>query len=122
MKNSKSIFIYDQNNDLTSFVEFSKKNKEVINQYFLKNRELTKINTFTYRKLKETTKTKVIFSEDCSLFYLNLDGESVCRAVRRNSHSIAPPNEISRISLIDEKRLDSFSIKKNLISDWLKLL
>lgn len=122
MKNYKSIFIYDKDDELTSYAELNKKSSEVVNQYFLKDRELTKSNTFMYGKSKETTKTKILFSEDCSLFYLNLDGESICRAVRKNSNSIAPPDEVSRVSLIDEKRLDSFSIKKNLIADWLKLL
>lgn len=122
MKNCKSIFVYDKESELISYVEIDKGNNKIVNQYFAKGKELTKSNIFTYGKKKEQTNTKITFNEDCSLFFLNLDGESFCRATKRNSSSISPPSEISRISIIDNKKSDFFTIKKNLIEDWLKLL
>lgn len=122
MKNCKSIFVYDKESELISYVEIDKDDNKIINQYFTKGKELTKSNIFTYGKKKEQTNTKIIFDEDCSLFFLNLDGESFCKAIKKNSNSMVPPSEISRISIIDNKKSDFFTIKKNLIEDWLKLL
>jgi len=120
MKSYKDIFIYNNEDELISYVELD--NNEIAHQYLLKNRELTKCNIFLNNKKKEINKVKILFNEDCSLRHFILDGEAICRVVRKNSHSISPPNEEARITLKDNKKIDFFSIKKNLIEDWLKLL
>ncbi len=122
MKNYKSIFVYDKDGDLTSYAEIDKNDNSVVNQYFVKGKELTKSNIFTYGKKKEKTDTKILYDEECALFFINLDGESFCRVTKKKSHSISPPNEISRISISDEKKAELFTIKKNLVEDWIKLL
>ena len=122
MKSYNKIFVFNKENNLQAYVEIDSVDNSIENQYYLSGRELTKLNTFDFGQDVEITKTKITFEEDCELWYFNLDGDSCCRVRRKGAIDIKPPIEHSRISILDEDIIGTYTINKSLVEDWIKKL
>jgi hypothetical protein len=122
-QNCKSVFLYNENDELITFVDITEDNK-IVNFYDLRNRKLIKINKNQYfeygKEYTETNRAIIVFSEDSSLFHTFLDGESRVVAQKSNSHSREQPTIISKIHNTNNDNTESFTINKDLVNTWLK--
>lgn len=125
-QNYKNIFIYNKKNELTTYVDLDENNK-VVNYYNLLNRELTKINICEYNEKNKThidiKKAKILFSEDCVLHHMFLDGDSRVVANKSNSNGrLISPKVVSRVYSYNDNDMDGTTIQNSLVQDWLKKL
>lgn len=124
-QNCKSIFVYNKNNELVRFVEIFESG-DIKSYYELQNRTLKKLNVFSYKEKKkhyqERNRAIISYDEDCSLFHCFLDGESRVVSQTADSASRKSPKSISKIYTTNEDVVDSFTVNKDLIKDWIKKL
>lgn len=121
----KQYFYYDKSDSLITYIDFNIQD-EIVNYYNVNDNELTKINNFSYKEksklYKQQQKTKILFAEDISLNHMNFYGESRVVATKKNSNKfIDSPDAVANIHL-NNNFVESFSIKANLLEDWMDKL
>lgn len=124
MTNSKkSIFLYNKRDELITYVDLDDSGcltsyyhidhnrliRFTIDKFVEKNKNFTDIN-----------KAVIVFDEPCKLFHTFLDGESCCRAIKRDSRRIEPATVLSRICTHNDHSVEGYTIKPDLLQEWLK--
>jgi len=121
-QNYKSIFLYNKNNELTTYVDLDE-NDKLFGYYNLSGRDLTKINVCSYKEKNkvytDVKKAKITFGEDCTLHHMFLDGDSRVAAIKKNSFRLDPPVALSRIYSHNDEGIESYTINPDKIKDWL---
>lgn len=123
-KSKRSIFLYNKNNELTTYVDLNKEG-QLTGYFHLEGRMLTKMNVLRYKEKnklhQEVSKARITYDEDCKLFHMFFDiDESYCQVVKKNSNRLEIPNAVSKIHVYDNENSKAFTVKKDLISQWLK--
>jgi len=120
--NCKSIFLYNKNDELTTYVDLDD-NDKLYNYYHLSERDLTRINICSYKEKNKTytdvKKAKITFGEDCTLHHMFLDGDSRVVAIKRSSLRLDPAEAISKVYSHNDEAIESFTISSDKIKDWL---
>lgn len=121
----KSIFLYDKEDNLTTFVEIDDSNN-LMNYYDIKDKKLQKLNVISYKERGknhvERNRAIVVFEEDCSLFHTFIDGESRVVAQKKNAPLGTMPKSESKFYSLNEDNIESFTVNPNLVQSWLKKL
>lgn len=121
----QSVKCYDKNDKLTTYAEVDK-NYGILKYYNLNNRRFVRFYKNLYienkKRIIEDNSSTIEFDEDCELMLMVLDGESFCRVKKLNCTTIVPPRILSKISIVDDCYCENFTIKPELIQDWLKKL
>lgn len=119
----KTIKCYDIKDNLQTFAEIDS-NLEVASYYNLSNNIFTRFFKPSYdddgKVFTENNKTKIEFEGECEMINLVFDGVSICRIKKHGYTQLTPPPIKSRIDMVDENYIESFTIKPELIQEWLK--
>lgn len=122
---AQSIKCYDNQDKLTTYAEVDA-NYDIFKYYSLTNRRLVRFYKNLYlenkKRIIEDNKSIIEFDEDCELLFFVLDGESFCRVKKTNCTTLAQPKILSKLSIVDDCYYENFTIKPELIKDWLKKL
>lgn len=129
MRSYNSIRIYDKNDKLVDYIEFKSLSNEMKCYYSVDGNSLNRKfvneyydNEFPY---EETVSSIINFAEDFKLYSLTIGGEAHIRAMT-SSFQMSPSIE-SRVDTyldneIDETSIQSFTIKSDLIDEWINKL
>ena len=129
LKMNQVIKSYDKNNKLVIYAEIDN-NMELSKLYKLSGRKFYKFSKDVFtedkktpkKKLTEINKVIINYADDCELLHFHLDGESFCRVKKTDCTSLISPKVISKVSLINDLYYENFTIKPELVSEWLKKL
>lgn len=125
MQNYKSIFLYNKNDELETYIE-TNSSEELIGYYNLLNKVLTKVNVSTKKEknkiIKEEKKAKIVFAEDCVLNHMFLEGSSRIVVYKKNSNKLESPAIESKIYSLNNSLIKEYTIDNNLLQSWLKKL
>lgn len=123
-KKCHSFFFYNKDNELIKYVDLNEFG-EIENYYKLDGRTLTKINKEPFLEKRKTVykakKAVINFAEDCKLIHMNIEGDTWCKAVRKNSKTHESPKINTNIYMVEEE-MKRFSIQSELINNWIKKL
>ena len=123
-----SIETYDKNNNLVGYIEF-KDNRELkcsyqVNGNILRKRYYRKFNEEN-QFFEDTISGVIDFENNIRLKHFFLDGETLIRAIEigtAKSNQLSP-NIKSRIDILnDDNSIECFTIKSDLINEWLNKL
>lgn len=110
---------YNENDNLVTFAEVET-SFDIIKFYNIKNKTFTKFIKTKYKKRVETLETAILFSEECELMDFVLDGEHFCRVKKMTCNTLIPPPIISKFSILNDSFFENYTIRQELIKDWLK--
>lgn len=122
----RNIFLYNKEGQLMTYVDLNEKG-DATNYLSLSGNVLTRFHISSVKEKNkiytDIDKTKIVYDEDCKLFHMFFDADdSYCRAVKKSSNRIEPPNIVSITHLHNEDNIESFTVKPNLVQDWVKKL
>jgi hypothetical protein len=125
IQNSKSnFFYYNKQDELVRFVELS--NDNLVGYYSIEDNILTRLNIYRgvekNKAYTDTNKSKVAFAEDVKLFHIFIDGENLCKVVKKNGLSPIPPKTLSKVYTHNDDGVQGATLNPTLVQDWLKKL
>jgi hypothetical protein len=122
---NRNIFLYNKQDELTTYVELDV-NQDLTGYYNLENNALTKFNLCKVKEKNkwytDIKKAKIVFKEDCYLFHIFIDGEGLCKAIKKGSLTLESPQAESKVYSHNDKALEGYTISQGLMQDWLKKL
>jgi len=130
MESCNSISTYDKFNNLINYIEFQE-SQELKCYYNAVGSTLNKkyVKEFNAEGCKDMVNSIVHYEDPIMLVSLCVDGETAIRPVLSGESftSIAPPNVSYRVDSYEDdealtKSLQSFTIKSDLIDEWLNKL
>lgn len=122
---SETIRCYNKEGNLETMAEINSDNS-IKCFYNLSDRVFTRIIEQSYlekgKKYSENNKSVIILEEDYELMEFYLDGEQICRLRKKGQTTLSDVKIKSRMNLVNDFIYENFTIKPELVNDWLKKL
>lgn len=121
----ETIRCYNQEDKLETMAEFNS-DHSLKSYYNISDRVFTRLNELSYlekgKKYSENSKSVIILEEDYELMEFCLDGEQICRLKKKGETTLSGVKIKSRMNLVNDSIYENFTIKPELVNDWLKKL
>jgi len=126
-KSYSSIGIYDKCNNLVSYAEFKDEERELKCFYSVDGNVLNRKYTNQYvNEPSEIVSSVVQYEDNIMLYPLSIQGETSMRTIQSGMSftSFASPATSSRVDVytgaeLNQSEVQCFSVKSNLIDEWL---
>ena len=122
-----SIGVYDKCNNLVSYVEFKDEDQRLKCYYSVAGNVLNRKYVNEYEgEPSETVSSIIQYSDNIMLYPINIQGETAMRTIQSGVSftSFSSPAISSRVDVYVDEELENpevqcFSVKSNLIDEWL---
>lgn len=122
---SETIRCYNKEGNLETMAEINSDNS-IKCFYNLSDKVFTRIVERNYlekgKKYSENNKSVIILEGEYELMEFCLDGEQICRLRKKGQTTLSEVKIKSRMNLVNDSIYENFTIKPELVNDWLKKL